>query len=148
MSKLHQSMLYNDQRLPGLPFGQAKPGLSFPLGTGLVVLIILLVSAIFSFCYHWLRLRKAGSSLLPPHPSLLRQPTEPLSDICSCKSPPTKLSMLPCPPVVYMAGEEMPRFIAVPCTFEGGPCKASTVEDAQEKGLPKPVDDLKLDIRL
>ena len=46
-----------------------KEGLSFPLGTGMVVLTIIFISAIFSFCYHWFHLKKLISPYNPPSPS-------------------------------------------------------------------------------
>ncbi|MCO5604148.1 hypothetical protein L7F22_058308 [Adiantum nelumboides] len=172
MSRLHQRVLLSwmehnsvsssgsnhNSRLP-LAFagsgGGSKPGLSFPLGTGLVVLIILFVSALFSFCYHWLTINKIRRAAITPSSTGSDAAQEAVSSATpneDGKPLPTmtKLDMVQCPPVVYMAGEYIPRFIAVPCPFSGAsPLSIRAAEDdiaaAHKKALS--FEALKLDIR-
>eukprot|EP00250_Pteridium_aquilinum_P009881 c1899_g1_i1 orf=74-586(+) len=164
---LHETILFSSNvngtsrdsghMLPGLSFGESNgaPGLSFPLGTGLVVLIILFVSAIFSFCYHWVSLRKniASSILTSNTIGTSSEATLPSSQalVDHSKPPPssTKLSMVQCPPVVYMAGEEMPRYIALPCPFLKPSAEEESNIDAEKKVLEDVtlIYDLKLNIR-
>ncbi|KAI5071225.1 hypothetical protein GOP47_0013476 [Adiantum capillus-veneris] len=130
MSRLHQRILLSysnsngmehsgsNHRLP-LAFassGGSRPGLSFPLGTGI---------------------------------DAAQQPNS--TPLEAGKQLPTiaKLDMVQCPPVVYMAGEYIPRFIAVPCPFVDHSLSlqaaAQDIAAAHKKGLY--FDALKLDIR-
>ncbi|KAH7300809.1 hypothetical protein KP509_24G079500 [Ceratopteris richardii] len=166
----HGSIYSNNSsnKLVGLSLGEAsRPGLSFPLGTGLVVLIILFVSALFSFCYHWLSLKKARTATREA-PILLHSGTTaesgfwaasatsaaqhqqqllqqialqriPVQGAAVKKANMTKMKMVACPPVVFMAGEGMPRFIAVPCPFEATSL-SPTLSQASSQGTHQQID--------
>ncbi|KAL9659741.1 hypothetical protein QQ045_024550 [Rhodiola kirilowii] len=84
----------------------SRPSLGFPLGTALLLLVIFSLSGIFSCCYHWDKLR-----------SLRRLPYD---DHLESKLPNNnnnKNSAQQSLPVV-MPGDEVPRFIALPCPCE------------------------------
>lgn len=85
----------------------ASPGLSFPLGTALVLFIILAVTAIFSFCYHLEKRRRNSVATLLPI-------TLPQNPPKMCPLPPIKMELVPSLPVM-MPGEDIPTFIAWQC---------------------------------
>ncbi|KAH6556605.1 hypothetical protein KP509_1Z168300 [Ceratopteris richardii] len=114
-------------RLVGLSLGEAaRPHVSFPVETGLVVFLILFVSALFSYCYHAFQLIKArrmsasSASLDNSDDDSFGAQQDSLSpqtlsyDVSSVLDTTTKMNAVACAPIVFMAGEEMPRFIAVP----------------------------------
>ncbi|XP_020218176.1 uncharacterized protein At5g65660 [Cajanus cajan] len=85
----------------------SRPSLGFPLGTALLLIIIFSLSGIFSCCYHWDKLRT------------LRQSHSSIPALSHTQSPPStvvKGESLP----VLMPGDEVPKFIAMPC-----PCHPS-----------------------
>lgn len=137
-----------------LAFGSSAsnptPGLSFPMGTGVVVIIILTVSIIFSFCYHWLKLGRNATPSLPPTPhsheaQLSNHALEPIGD----QKLLIKLETLPCPPLVYMAGETMPRFVALLRPYSDATSKQTReVDEEKEACGERTAMDLKFDIRL
>ncbi|BAT99394.1 hypothetical protein LR48_Vigan07g130000 [Vigna angularis] len=83
----------------------SRPSLGFPLGTALLLIIIFSLSGMFSCCYHWDKLRSFRQSLSPPHP----QPSLTQSQPSMVKQ--NKGQSLP----VLMPGDELPKFIAMPC---------------------------------
>uniref|UniRef100_A0A2N9IDI0 Hydroxyproline-rich glycoprotein family protein n=1 Tax=Fagus sylvatica TaxID=28930 RepID=A0A2N9IDI0_FAGSY len=93
----------------------SRPSLGFPLGTALLLIIIFSLSGIFSCCYHWDKFRALRQSL--------SQDQDPEADIedSPSKSKPTCTGLkqnqsesLP----VLMPGDQIPRFIALPCPCE------------------------------
>lgn len=107
---------HSDRELPlsfeSTPSSDARPiGVSFPLGTALVLIIVLSFSAIFSFCYHWARLRRRVPSSVFDTPVVSTAPEH-----CLPKLPSAKLQTVPSLPVV-MPGDDMPKFIAWPCPY-------------------------------
>ncbi|KAK7360952.1 hypothetical protein VNO77_02973 [Canavalia gladiata] len=109
----------------------SRPSLGFPLGTALLLIIVFSLSGILSCCYHWDRLRSLRQSFSNSHSHILSSPAK--------SNHPTKLKQnrgqsLP----VLMPGDEVPKFIAMPC-----PCEPSRPNDVVltvdlEKPLPKP----------
>ena len=101
-----------------------RPTLGFPLGTALVLLIVFGISALFSCCYHWEKLRTlhnrqadttaststrnsfSDSSL----PTVHVLPLHAAPDSASSKNSFQQRQSLP----VLMPGDSMPRFIAWP----------------------------------
>ncbi|CAO2828720.1 unnamed protein product [Amaranthus hypochondriacus] len=92
----------------------SRPSLGFPLGTGLLLIVIFSLSGIFSCCYHWDKFRSLRrsyshdldleaanhhSNSAKPNPNYLKQ---------------EEMASLP----VIMPGQQMPRFIAIPCPCE------------------------------
>ncbi|KAL6952528.1 hypothetical protein U1Q18_048240 [Sarracenia purpurea var. burkii] len=90
----------------------SRPSIGFPLGTALLLIIIFGLSGIFSCCYHWDKIR-----------SLRRSFSGDVDDDGTLSKPtPTCLSSkkdesqsLP----VLMPGDQIAKFIALPC-----PCKS------------------------
>ncbi|OAY35679.1 uncharacterized protein At5g65660 [Manihot esculenta] len=93
----------------------SRPSLGFPLGTALLLIIIFTLSGIFSCCYHWDKLRSLRRSF--------SDEPEPQDDIeaSPSKSAPHQTGLkqnqsqsLP----VLMPGDQIPKFIALPCPCE------------------------------
>ncbi|KAL2348966.1 hypothetical protein Fmac_002966 [Flemingia macrophylla] len=90
----------------------SRPSLGFPLGTALLLILMFSLSGIFSCCYHWDKLR----SLRQSQSQSQSQSTSPAPS--PTQSPPsTKLNESL---TVLMPGDEVPKFIAMPC-----PCQPS-----------------------
>ncbi|KAJ8550057.1 hypothetical protein K7X08_033764 [Anisodus acutangulus] len=87
----------------------SRPSLGFPLGTAFLLVAIFSLSGIFSCFYHWNRIRS------------LRRATdlEAGDDPASFKSKLTytreKQNKSPSLPAVLMPGDQVPKFIALPC---------------------------------
>ncbi|KAJ1388237.1 hypothetical protein SESBI_39274 [Sesbania bispinosa] len=108
----------------------SRPSLGFPLGTALLLIIIFSLSGILSCCYHWDKLRSFRQSLSDSDPQIQSSPTK-------SKLHPTELRQnrgqsLP----VMMPGDEVPKFIAMPCPCE--PSRPENVIVTVEKPPPKP----------
>ncbi|XP_068312703.1 uncharacterized protein At5g65660-like [Pyrus communis] len=111
----------------------SRPSLGFPLGTALLLIIIFSLSGIFSCCYHWDKLRSLRRSF--------NQNADPEADVqppSPSKSKPAHLDLkqkqresLP----VIMAGDQIPKFMALPCPREP-PRDEKTVVKVQKQ--PKP----------
>ncbi|ESW28435.1 hypothetical protein PHAVU_003G286300 [Phaseolus vulgaris] len=111
----------------------SRPSLGFPLGTALLLIIIFTLSGVLSCCYHWDRLRsvRQSQSQSQSDPQMHSDPTK--------SKPPTELRQnrgqsLP----VLMPGDDVPKFIAMPC-----PCQPSRPDNIVvtvelEKQPPKP----------
>ncbi|KAM3286042.1 hypothetical protein P3S67_024841 [Capsicum chacoense] len=91
----------------------SRPSLGFPLGTALLLLIIFSLSGIFSCCYHWDKLRALRRSFANgidleagDDPSSLKSKRA----YMNCKQ--NQISDMP---AVLMPGDEVPKFIALPC---------------------------------
>ncbi|XP_041021122.1 uncharacterized protein At5g65660-like isoform X1 [Juglans microcarpa x Juglans regia] len=93
----------------------SRPSLGFPLGTALLLIVIFSLSGIFSCCYHWDRFRSLRESFSHDQDHDADQDIEAASP---SKSKPTctqnQSQSLP----VLMPGDQIPKFIALPC-----PCK-------------------------
>lgn len=105
----------------------SRPSLGFPLGTALLLIIIFSLSGILSCCYHWDRMRTLRQSFSDPH-QMHSSPTK------SKELWQNRGQSLP----VLMPGDEVPKFIAMPC-----PCQPSRPDDViitaeLEKPPPKP----------
>ncbi|MCD9645472.1 hypothetical protein HAX54_034433 [Datura stramonium] len=92
----------------------SRPSLGFPLGTALLLLIIFSLSGIFSCCYHWEKLRYLRRSFVSSGTDL-----EAGDDPSSLKSKQPymnwKQNQISNMPAVLMPGDEVPKFIALPC---------------------------------
>ncbi|ERN11964.1 uncharacterized protein At5g65660 [Amborella trichopoda] len=105
----------DEQQISHRRLDASRPTLGFPLGTALLLILIFSISAFFSCCYHWDKirnLRRPSSASAPPSASLsppLRSPPSPAkgSKVNSSMSLP-----------VLMPGDRIPKYIAWPC-----PCK-------------------------
>ncbi|KAK4490528.1 hypothetical protein RD792_001208 [Penstemon davidsonii] len=92
---------------------ESRPSLGFPLGTALLLVVIFSLSGVFSCCYHWDKLRPTFSL----HPfdletadGNLAYPTKPTTSHKKQKN----MSMQ----VIIMPGDNVPKFIAMPCPCE------------------------------
>ncbi|CAN0917622.1 Uncharacterized protein At5g65660 [Linum grandiflorum] len=111
----------------------SRPSLGFPLGTALLLIVIFSLSGIFSCCYHWDKLRSLRG----------RGPYSDDTQSQDIEAPPFK-PKLPHLDVkqnqsesltVVMPGDQIPKFIALPC-----PCEPARPETAAVKVVkpPKP----------
>ncbi|KAL1365460.1 uncharacterized protein At5g65660 isoform X2 [Arachis duranensis] len=80
----------------------SRPSLGFPLGTALLLIIIFTLSGVFSCCYHWDKFRSFRQSQFPSSPTK--------SNLNESKKQ-NREESLP----VLMPGDELPKFIAMPC---------------------------------
>ncbi|KDP32157.1 hypothetical protein JCGZ_12618 [Jatropha curcas] len=111
----------------------SRPSLGFPLGTALLLIIIFTLSGIFSCCYHWEKLRSLRRSFSDqPDPEVdIEAPlSKPKPDNTDFKQ--NQSQSLP----VLMPGDQIPKFIALPCPCE--PPRAEKVVVKEQK-LPKPL---------
>ncbi|TKY58755.1 hypothetical protein E2542_SST15826 [Spatholobus suberectus] len=110
----------------------SRPSLGFPLGTALLLIIIFSLSGILSCCYHWDRIRSLRQSFSDSDPHMHSSPTK--SNKHSTELGQSRGQSLP----VLMPGDEVPKFIAMPC-----PCLPSRPDNIVvtvelEKPPPKP----------
>ncbi|KAK8517425.1 hypothetical protein V6N13_127604 [Hibiscus sabdariffa] len=101
----------------------SRPSLGFPLGTALLLIIIFSLSGIFSCCYHWDKLRSLRRS--SAHADIEASPSKPKPDATDLKK--NQSQSLP----VLMPGDEIPKFIALPCPCQ--PPRQDKVEVKVEK---------------
>ncbi|MCL7029044.1 hypothetical protein MKW94_009096, partial [Papaver nudicaule] len=90
----------------------SRPSIGFPLGTALLIIVIFCLSGVFSCCYHWEKLRSlrrsfASNSDLEANTPIKTSPTYPSLNINQRESLP-----------VLMPGDNVPKFIAMPCPCE------------------------------
>ncbi|KAK3211084.1 hypothetical protein Dsin_015790 [Dipteronia sinensis] len=95
----------------------SRPSLGFPLGTALLLIIIFSLSGIFSCCYHWDKLKSLRRSYSDDDADLEADieasPSKPRPHYTDLKKNQNQ-SM----PVVLMPGDQIPKFIALPCPCE------------------------------
>ncbi|KAG8384196.1 hypothetical protein BUALT_Bualt04G0092900 [Buddleja alternifolia] len=105
--------------------GGSRPSLGFPLGTALLLVVIFSLSGIFSCCYHWDKLRRSFAQ----HAADLEaaKPKLPNMDLKQKEN-----QSLP----VIMPGDNIPKFIAMPCPCE--PPRKGGIIVAVDKTPPKP----------
>ncbi|KAI4314460.1 hypothetical protein L6164_027368 [Bauhinia variegata] len=111
----------------------SRPTLGFPLGTALLLIVIFTLSGIFSCCYHWDKLRSLRQSLsddADQHHDIEESP--PKSKLDSTDLMQNRGQSLP----VLMPGDEVPKFIAMPCPCE--PSRPENIVVSVEKPPPKP----------
>ncbi|KAL0450093.1 UNVERIFIED_CONTAM: hypothetical protein Slati_1565700 [Sesamum latifolium] len=111
--------------------GSSRPSLGFPLGTALLLVVIFSLSGIFSCCYHWDKLRRS----LSLHTADLEAdgdlgPAKPNAAHMDLKR--KENQSLP----VIMPGDNVPRFIALPCPCE--PPRPGNIAVEVEMPPPKP----------
>ncbi|KAI3451856.1 hypothetical protein Pfo_008521 [Paulownia fortunei] len=109
----------------------SRPSLGFPLGTALLLVVIFSLSGIFSCCYHWDKLRRSLS--------LDATDLEADGDLGPSKPKATHMDLkqqenqsLP----VIMPGDNVPKFIALPCPCE--PQRQGKIVVQVQKPPPKP----------
>ncbi|VFQ75381.1 unnamed protein product [Cuscuta campestris] len=83
----------------------SRPSLGFPLGTALLLIVVFTLSGVFSCCYHWDKLRSLRRRSFPDD-----GPHKPTPD----SQPDLKVNRSQTLPVV-MPGDEVPKFLALPC---------------------------------
>lgn len=140
----------------------SRPSLGFPLGTALLLIIIFSLSGIFSCCYHWEKLRSLRRSVsdgpdpeadIEASPSKSKPPHGVINfftyDVTCvyyvCHGTSANVGMLFFKDLkqnqnqslpVLMPGDEIPKFIALPCPCE--PPRAEKVVVKMETPPPKP----------
>ncbi|XAR51444.1 hypothetical protein NMG60_11006076 [Bertholletia excelsa] len=93
----------------------SRPSLGFPLGTALLLIIIFSLSGVFSCCYHWDKIRSLRRSfsgdvdLEADDDGSLSKPKPRYKGW-----KPNQSQSLP----VLMPGDNVPKFIALPCPCE------------------------------
>ncbi|XWS41695.1 hypothetical protein CRYUN_Cryun17cG0104800 [Craigia yunnanensis] len=93
----------------------SRPSLGFPLGTALLLIIIFSLSGIFSCCYHWDKLRSLRQSFADgtdPNADIEASPSKSKPEYTDLKK--NQSQSLP----VLMPGDQIPKFIALPCPCE------------------------------
>ncbi|KAL4367248.1 hypothetical protein GQ457_05G008090 [Hibiscus cannabinus] len=103
----------------------SRPSLGFPLGTALLLIIIFSLSGIFSCCYHWDKLRSLRRSFAHADADIEASPSKTKPDATDLKK--NQSQSLP----VLMPGDEIPKFIALPCPCQ--PPRQDKVEVKVEK---------------
>ncbi|GAB4847179.1 hypothetical protein Ancab_026190 [Ancistrocladus abbreviatus] len=107
----------------------SRPSLGFPLGIALLMIVIFTLSGVFSCCYHWEKLRSIRRS------SGDGRSTDTDIEGSGASKPPSHSNLneglgqsLP----VLMPGDDMPRFIAMPCPREPPRLETLVVESLQK----------------
>ncbi|KAI4382089.1 hypothetical protein MLD38_008095 [Melastoma candidum] len=103
---------------------QSRLSLGFPLGTALLLLAIFTLSGIFSCCYHWDKARSLRRSAAYESSDIEQQAHSKSAGAKCCQN-----ESLP----VLMPGDEIPKFIAMPC-----PCEPRRQEAVNVKALTEP----------
>ncbi|KAB2002281.1 hypothetical protein CXB51_030370 [Gossypium anomalum] len=107
----------------------SRPSLGFPLGTALLLIIIFSLSGFFSCCYHWGKFRSLRRSFTDaaavPDDDIEASPSKPKPNCMDLKR--NQSESLP----VLMPGDEIPKFIALPCPCEP-PREAKVVIEVQK----------------
>nr|XP_009596777.1 uncharacterized protein At5g65660-like [Nicotiana tomentosiformis]XP_016497044.1 PREDICTED: uncharacterized protein At5g65660-like [Nicotiana tabacum] len=110
----------------------SRPSLGFPLGTALLLLIIFSLSGIFSCCYHWDKLRSLRRSFSDPEAG--DDPSSLKSERAHTNWKQNQISNMS---AVLMPGDQVPKFIALPC-----PCQplrpGKVVVEMQQPPPPPP----------
>ncbi|KAL3813740.1 hypothetical protein ACJIZ3_015008 [Penstemon smallii] len=112
---------------------ESRPSLGFPLGTALLLVVIFSLSGIFSCCYHWDKLRRTLSlqaADLEVADGGLGSPSKPKAIHKDLK----RNQSLP----VIMPGDNVPKFIAMPCPCEPPRDGKITVEVQNPPPKPPP----------
>ncbi|XP_016451235.2 uncharacterized protein At5g65660-like [Nicotiana tabacum] len=105
----------------------SRPSLGFPLGTGVLLIVIFSLSGIFSCCYHWEKIRSLRRrSFADAHPASLKPKHAHMSE---------KQNQSQILPAVLMPGDQVPKFIALPCPCQP-PRLGKVVVEVQT--LPRP----------
>ncbi|XP_071707576.1 uncharacterized protein At5g65660-like [Rutidosis leptorrhynchoides] len=122
---------YNSPPLQQQHHASSRPTIGFQLGTALLLIIVFSLSGIFSCCYHWDKLRhlRGDFSDQEHRPSPNQSPSKP-KPIYSDKERDVDGSL----PVI-MAGDQFPRFIAMPCPCEPPREGKITVEEIDQTSL-------------
>ncbi|XP_061349763.1 uncharacterized protein At5g65660-like [Gastrolobium bilobum] len=108
----------------------SRPSLGFPLGTALLLIIIFSLSGILSYCYHWDKLRSLRQSFSDSNPQTHSSPSKSMLHNTELRQ--NRGQGLP----VLMPGDEVPKFIAMPCPCE--PSRSENITVTVEKQPPKP----------
>lgn len=111
----------------------SRPSLGFPLGTALLLIVIFSLSGIFSCCYHWDKLRSfrrsfSGATDLGEDSD--QDASKPKLAHMNMKQ--IQNQSLP----VLMPGDQVPKFIAMPCPCE--PPRLEKIVVEVPKKPPKP----------
>ncbi|KAL3526949.1 hypothetical protein ACH5RR_011605 [Cinchona calisaya] len=113
----------------------SRPSLGFPLGTALLLIIIFSLSGIFSCCYHWDKLRSFRRSFTDDTDLDADSDQE---DTSKAKLAKTNLKQNQNQSLtVLMPGDEIPKFIAMPCPCEP-PRLEKIVVEVPKNTPPKP----------
>ncbi|XP_073064149.1 uncharacterized protein At5g65660-like [Primulina eburnea] len=83
----------------------SRPTIGFPLGMALLLLVIFSLSGVFSCCYHWDKLRRSLSTRAADF--------EANGDLSHSNSKTKDPNMVP--QVILMPGDNVPKFVAMPC---------------------------------
>ncbi|CAI9758445.1 unnamed protein product [Fraxinus pennsylvanica] len=109
----------------------SRPSIGFPLGTALLLVVIFSLSGIISCIYHWDKLRSLRLSDHDLEADGDQEPSKPKVLLKNLKQ--EKNQSLP----VIMAGDDVPKFIAMPCPREP-PLRAKITVEVQKPPKPPP----------
>ncbi|CAN4116840.1 unnamed protein product [Withania somnifera] len=113
------------------PHGDAsRPSLGFPLGTAVLLIVIFSLSGLFSCCYHWDKLRSLRRSFADLEAGLDPSSLKHKQNHTNWKQKQSTIL-----PAVLMPGDEVPKFIAMPCPCQF-PRQEKVIQELQK--LPSP----------
>ncbi|XP_009799671.1 uncharacterized protein At5g65660-like [Nicotiana tabacum] len=111
----------------------SRPSLGFPLGTAVLLIVIFSLSGVSSCCYHWDKIRSLRRRSFPD--------LEGGDDPASLKPKQTHMSekqnQSQILPAVLMPGDQVPKFIALPCPCQP-PRTGKVVVEVQTPPRPPP----------
>ncbi|KAM3342816.1 hypothetical protein P3S68_027782 [Capsicum galapagoense] len=108
----------------------SRPSLGFPLGTAFLLIAVFSLSGIFSCWYHWNRIRSLGRS------TDLEAGDEPASFKSKLTYMNDKQNQSYSSQAVVMPGDQVPKFIALPCPCQ--PPRWEKLVEEEQKPLPLP----------
>ncbi|XP_060194571.1 uncharacterized protein At5g65660-like isoform X2 [Lycium barbarum] len=115
---------------PQMMESSSRPSLGFPLGTALLLLVIFSLSGVFSCCYHWDKIRSIRRRSLSD--------LEAGDDPASLKPKHTHMNESQSMPAVLMPGDQVPKFIAMPCPCQPPRPEKVVVEEQKPPQPPPP----------
>ncbi|CAK8540385.1 unnamed protein product [Lathyrus sativus] len=103
------------QDLSPLVLNGSRPSICFPLGIALLLFTFFILSGIFSCCYHWEKYRRFHQSIsaheaAQSHTHTESEPFKFIPQFSELEMEETEKSI-----TVLMPGDEVPKFIAMPC---------------------------------
>ncbi|KAI5684398.1 hypothetical protein M9H77_05626 [Catharanthus roseus] len=114
----------------------SRPSLGFPLGTALLLIVIFSLSGIFSCCYHWDKLRSFRRSFAAAAADLEADSD---SDTSKAKLANKDIKQNQNQSLtVLMPGDEIPKFIAMPCPCQPPREEKITVQVEKSSSPPPP----------
>ncbi|KAL3525544.1 hypothetical protein ACH5RR_013916 [Cinchona calisaya] len=116
----------------------SRPSIGFPLGTAILLIIIFSISGILSCCYHWDKLqsfRRSFSGDTEPEEDTDRDTSNSKLSQSHMTLKQNQKQSLP----VIMPGDQIPKFIAMPCPSQPPRLENIVVEVPKKPPKPPPI---------